>query len=78
MSRWGTSPAWLNREPWLELRKERRVYELRKKGQAIQGDYKDVGRLYKEKIRRIIAKLELNLVTAVKDKNKYILLYFTL
>ncbi|KAK4819260.1 hypothetical protein QYF61_000471 [Mycteria americana] len=34
--------AWLNRELWLELRKKRRVYDLWKKGQATQEDYKDV------------------------------------
>ncbi|KAK4810005.1 LOW QUALITY PROTEIN: hypothetical protein QYF61_004912 [Mycteria americana] len=41
-SRRGRSPAWLNRELWLELRKKRRVYDLWKKGQATQEDYKDV------------------------------------
>lgn len=68
MSWQGTSPAWLSRELWLELRKERRVYEPWKKGQAVQGDCKGVGRLCREKIR-VTAKLELNLITAVEDKN---------
>jgi len=38
----GRRPAWLNRELWLELRKKKRVYDLCKKGQATQEDYKDV------------------------------------
>ncbi|KAK4814759.1 hypothetical protein QYF61_026736 [Mycteria americana] len=69
-SRWGRRPAWLNRELWLELRKKRRVYNLWKKGQATQEDYKGVARLCREKIRRAKAELELNLATAVKDKKK--------
>ncbi|GAB0179913.1 hypothetical protein GRJ2_000456600 [Grus japonensis] len=40
----GRRPAWLNRELWLEVRKKR-VYDLWKKGQATQEDYKDVVRL---------------------------------
>ncbi|KAK4825217.1 hypothetical protein QYF61_025489 [Mycteria americana] len=42
MSQQGRRLAWLNRELWLELRKTRRVYDLWKKGQATQEDYKDV------------------------------------
>ncbi|KAK4822047.1 hypothetical protein QYF61_008856 [Mycteria americana] len=67
----GRRPAWLNRELWLELRKKRRVYDLWKKGQATQEDYKDV------KIRRAKAQLELNLATAVKDNKKYFYKYFS-
>ncbi|KAK4806242.1 LOW QUALITY PROTEIN: hypothetical protein QYF61_013386 [Mycteria americana] len=68
----GRRPAWLNRELWLELRKKKRVYDLWKKGQATQEDYKDVMRLGREKIRRAKVKLELNLATEVKDnKNSF-------
>ena len=63
-------PAWLNRKLWLELRKKKRVYDLWKKGQATQADYKDVMKLCGEKIRRAKAQLELNLATAVKDNKK--------
>ncbi|KAK4813363.1 hypothetical protein QYF61_003562 [Mycteria americana] len=66
-SRRGRRPAWLTRELWLELRKKRRVYDLWKKGQATQEDYKGVARLCREKIRRAKAELELSLATAVKD-----------
>ena len=69
-SRRGRRPAWLNRELWLALRKKRRVYDLWKKGQATQEDYKDVVRLHREKIRRAKAQLELNLATALKDIKK--------
>ncbi|KAK4806228.1 hypothetical protein QYF61_013372 [Mycteria americana] len=51
-------------------RKKKRVYDLWKKGQATQEDYKDVVRLGREKIRRAKAKLELNLATEVKDNKK--------
>jgi len=68
MSWRGRRPAWLNRELWLELRTKKRVYDLWKKGQATQEDYKDVMRLFREKIRRDKAQLEINLATVVKDK----------
>ena len=48
----GRRSAWLNRELWLELQEKKRVYDLWKKGQATQEDYKDVMRLCREKIRR--------------------------
>ncbi|KAK4830657.1 hypothetical protein QYF61_012537 [Mycteria americana] len=66
----GRPPAWLNRELWLELRKKKGVYDLWKKGQATQEDYKDVVRLCREKIRRAKAQLELSLATAIKDNKK--------
>ncbi|KAK4820693.1 hypothetical protein QYF61_003613 [Mycteria americana] len=74
---WGRRPAWLNRELWLELRKKRRVYDLWKKGQASQEDYKGVARLCREKIRRAKAELELNLAAAVKDNKKYFFKYIS-
>ncbi|KAK4832459.1 hypothetical protein QYF61_023506 [Mycteria americana] len=77
MSQWGRRPAWLNRELWLELRKKRRVYDLWKKGQASQEDYKGVARLCREKIRRAKAELELNLAAAVKDNKKYFFKYIS-
>ncbi|KAK4816300.1 hypothetical protein QYF61_014598 [Mycteria americana] len=70
MSWQGRRPAWLTRELWLELRKKKRFYDLWKKGQATQEDYKDVVRLCREKIRRTKAQLELNLATAIKDNKK--------
>ncbi|KAK4825741.1 hypothetical protein QYF61_002180 [Mycteria americana] len=76
MSRQGRRLSWLNRELWLELRKKRRVYDLWKKGQATQEDYKDV-RLCREKIRRAKTQLELNLATAVKDNKKYFYKYIS-
>ncbi|KAK4830698.1 LOW QUALITY PROTEIN: hypothetical protein QYF61_012867 [Mycteria americana] len=50
--------------------KKRRVYNLWKKGEATQEDYKDVVRLCREKIRRAKAQLDLNLATAIKDNKK--------
>ncbi|KAK4815724.1 hypothetical protein QYF61_006762 [Mycteria americana] len=77
MSRRGRRPAWLTRELWLELRKKRRVYDLWKKGQASQEDYKGVARLCREKIRRAKAELELNLAAAVKDNKKHFFKYIS-
>ncbi|KAK4810539.1 hypothetical protein QYF61_004502 [Mycteria americana] len=77
MRRRGRRPAWLTRELWLKLRKKRRVYDLWKKGQATQEDYKGVARLCREKIRRAKAELELNLAAAVKDNKKYFFKYIS-
>ncbi|KAK4808042.1 hypothetical protein QYF61_017062 [Mycteria americana] len=76
-SRRGRRPAWLNRELWLELRKKRRVYDLWKKGQASQEDYKGVARLCREKIRRAKAELELSQATAIKDNKNHFFKYIS-
>ncbi|KAK4819943.1 hypothetical protein QYF61_015843 [Mycteria americana] len=73
----GRRLAWLNRELWLELRKKRRIYDLWKKGQATQEDYKGVARLCKKKIRRAKAELELNLAAAVKDNKQHFFKYIS-
>jgi len=41
-----------------------------KKGQATQEDYKDIVKLYREKVRRAKAQLEHLLATAIKDNKK--------
>ncbi|KAK4818831.1 hypothetical protein QYF61_019868 [Mycteria americana] len=58
-------------------RKKRRVYDLWKKGQATQEDYKGVARLCREKIRRAKAELELSLAAAVKDNKKHFFKYIS-
>jgi len=70
MNRQGRRPACLNRELWMVLWKENRVYVLWKKGRTIQENCKDIVRLCREKIRKAKAQLELNLATAVKDEKK--------
>jgi len=75
MSQQGRSPAWLKTEVWLELRKKKRDYDLWKKGQTTQEDYKDVVRLCREKIRRAKAQLELSMATAVKGNKKHFCQY---
>ncbi|KAK4826796.1 hypothetical protein QYF61_011604, partial [Mycteria americana] len=52
------------------IQEKGRVYDLWKKGQATQEDYKDVVRLCREKIRRAKAQLEFNLATAINDNKK--------
>lgn len=61
----------MNKELCLELRNQRRVYDLCKKGQTTQKDHKDVVSLRREEIRTAKAQLKLNLATAVKD-DKYV------
>ncbi|KFQ24942.1 hypothetical protein N332_13039, partial [Mesitornis unicolor] len=70
-------PAWLNRELWLELRKKKRVYDLWKKEEASQEEYKATVRLCTEKIRKAKAQLELNLASAVKDNKKGFYIYIS-
>lgn len=64
----GRKPSCLNRDLWLEFRKKKRVYNLWKKRQTTQENYKDV-RLFREKIEKVKVQLELSLGTAVKDNN---------
>lgn len=47
------------------------MHHLWKEGRASQSDYKDIVRLCGEESRRVKDQLELNLATAVKDKNFY-------
>ncbi|KAF1556515.1 hypothetical protein FQV20_0001978, partial [Eudyptula albosignata] len=67
---WGRRPAWLNGELLLELRKKRRVYHLWKKGQATQGEYRDLVRSCRKEMRKAKSQLERNLATVVKDNKK--------
>ena len=50
--------------------KKKRIFLLWKKGQEIQGEYKEVVRICKEIIRRAKAELELNLTIGVKENKK--------
>ncbi|PKU29972.1 hypothetical protein llap_19725 [Limosa lapponica baueri] len=65
----GKCLAWLNKELLMGLMKEKRVYHLWKKGQATQ-EYRDLVRLYREKIRKAKAQLDLNLATDIRDNKK--------
>ncbi|PKU48424.1 rna-directed dna polymerase from mobile element jockey-like [Limosa lapponica baueri] len=66
----GKRPAWLNKEIRSQLREKRRVYDLWKKGQATQEDYKGVVKLCREKIRKAKAQLKLDLALDVKNNKK--------
>ncbi|KAK4817476.1 hypothetical protein QYF61_015810 [Mycteria americana] len=71
---WNRLPREVVEAPSLEtfkVRKKRRVYNLWKKGQASQEDYKGV------KIRSSSSELELNLATAVKDNKKHFFKYIS-
>lgn len=58
--------AWMNSKLPLGLREEQRVWQLWKKGQATQEDYKDVRKLIREKTRKVKVQLEVNLATSIK------------
>jgi len=49
---WGKQLAWLNRERLLGLRKKTRVYQLWKKVQATQEEYRGLIRSCREEIRK--------------------------
>jgi len=51
----------------LGLRKKKRVYHLRKKGQATQEEYGGLVRSCREEIRKAKAQLELRLATVLRD-----------
>ena len=63
MSLWGRAPAWMNRELFLRLQEKRRTLFLWKKGWEIQGEYREVLRICREKIRRVKTQPELNLTS---------------
>ncbi|PKU49671.1 rna-directed dna polymerase from mobile element jockey-like [Limosa lapponica baueri] len=66
----GKRPAWLNKELLMGLREKRRFYHLWKKGQATQEEYRDLVRLYREKVRKAKAQLELNLAINIRNNRK--------
>lgn len=49
---------------------KKRIYGLLQKGQETQEDYRDVMWLYREKIRKTKAQLELNWASPIKEKSK--------
>jgi len=59
----------------LGLRKKRRVYHLRKKGQETQEEYRGLVRSCREEITKAKAQLELRLATVVSDNKKYFYKY---
>jgi len=71
----GRRLAWLNRELLLGLRKKRRVYQLWKKVQATQEEYRGLVRSCREKMTKAKAQLELRLATVVRDNKKYFYKY---
>lgn len=50
--------------------KKRRIYCLWKKGQVTHNDHRDVVRVFREKIRKSKAQIEINLASAVKHSKK--------
>jgi len=54
----------------LELKKKRKVYDLCKKGQVTQEEYRVLVRSCREEIRKVKAQLELRLATVVRDNKK--------
>jgi len=69
MSWWGRRLAWMKREAVLRLQ-EKKFNLLWKKGWATWGDYKEVARMCRGKIRKAEPQLELNQVTVIKGNRK--------
>ena len=65
----------MNRELFLRLQGKKRIYHLWKKGRATQKEYKEVVKMYREKIRKAEAQLELNLTAGVKRNKKLLQIY---
>ncbi|KAK4831141.1 LOW QUALITY PROTEIN: hypothetical protein QYF61_015444 [Mycteria americana] len=59
-SKWGRTPAWLNRELLEELQRKKKLYDLWKQGQALQEEYRAEAK----------AQLELKLASVVSDNKK--------
>jgi len=70
MNRRGRQSAWLNRELLLGLREKMRVYHLWKKGQMTQEEYRGHIRSRRKENRKAKARLELNLMTVVRENRK--------
>lgn len=62
----------MSREPFLELRKNWKIYDLWKKGKKTQEYYKYVMSLRREEIRRAKAQLKVSLTTAVKGNKTFL------
>jgi len=51
-SKWGGRPAWLIRELLLDLKRKKKLYDLWKRGQALQEDYRAVVHICREETRK--------------------------
>ena len=60
-------------EVFLRLQEKKRIFLLQKKGWTTQGEYTEVVRMCREKIRKAKAQLELNLAVGVKEDKKIFL-----
>ncbi|GAB0208399.1 mitochondrial enolase superfamily member 1 [Grus japonensis] len=69
-SKWGRRPAWLNRKLLVELKRKKKLYDLWKRGQASQEDYRAMVHICREKTQKAKAQLELKLASVVSDKKK--------
>jgi len=69
-SKVGRRPAWMSKELLVELRQKRKVYRMRKDGQATWEEYRNAVRAFREAMRNAKAHLELDLARDVKDNRK--------
>ena len=65
----------MNRELFLRLQEKKRICLLWKKRQATQGEYKELIRMCRKRIRKAKAQLELNLATRIKWNKKLLYKY---
>lgn len=60
----------MNRKLLLELKGKKKWYDLRKRGQTSQEDYRPVVSICREKTQKAKAQLELKLTSVMSDKKK--------
>ncbi|GAB0179901.1 hypothetical protein GRJ2_000455400 [Grus japonensis] len=66
----GRRPAWLNREIFVELMRIKILYDLWKRGQTLQKDYRAVVCICREKTRMAQVQLDLKLASVASDNKK--------
>lgn len=66
----------MNRKLLLRCWEKNKIYLPWKKEQATWGEYKEVTRIYREKIRTAKAQLEFNLTTLIKDNTLFFYYFY--
>jgi len=69
-SKEGRIPAWMSKELLAELGQKRKVYEMRKEGQATWEEYSNVVRACRDATRKTKVHLGLKLAKDIKDNKK--------
>jgi len=66
----GKRPAWLSGDLLVKLKGKKELHRQWKQGQVSWEEHRDAVRLYRERVRRAKARLELNLAKDAKNNKK--------